>query len=287
MSCVGIDVGGTKLLVSTYSGPQLRSAEVPVPPTTEILLNTLDNLFHTLGVSQLGAIGVGIPGVVQSSGTCWTPNCPAVNGVALSEVLRNRFGVPVVVDNDARLALRAESRIGRAQGFLNVLLVAVGTGIGGSIMADGRIIRGQQQTAGSFGWLRMRQGNEWVTWENIASGRQLDALAAGLGIAGGRGLVDKAREAPGPYRDALDGWIESLGNGIAGLTSVFDPELVLISGGIIRDADFLLPRLRTVVHRQSSPATGSVLIEAASLGHQATAVGAFFHASDYGERRIP
>jgi glucokinase len=287
MSCVGIDVGGTKLLVSTYTGPQLRSLEVPVPPATETLLNTLDDLIHTLAVSDLTAIGVGIPGFVQPSGTCWAPNCPAVNGVALSEVLNSRFGVPVIVDNDARLALRAEYRVGRAQGFQNVLLVAVGTGIGGSIMVDGRIIRGQQQTAGSFGWLRMLQGNEWVTWEDIASGRRLDSLAAGLGVSGGRGLVDKAREAPGPYRKAVDGWLEYLGNGIAGLASIFDPELVLISGGIIRDADFLLPRLQAIVHRQSSPATRSVMIEAASLGHQAAAVGAIFQASDYGERMGP
>lgn len=243
---------------------------------TERLIKTL------LGSKTLRAIGLGIPGITEPSGTVWVPNCPALHGVNVVDALLTRFRVPVIVENDAQLALWAEFQRGYAQGLHHVLLVAVGTGIGGSIMLDGRIVRGQHGSAGAFGWLRMSNLEQWTTWEQIASGRALDTMAEDLGlVGGGPALVDQARRGHGASRNALDIWVNTLGNGMAALSSIFDPEMILVSGGIIRDQDMILPRLRDIVQRQTSPMSQCVRIEPAFLGHQAVVWGAILKVEEY------
>ena len=281
MATVGIDVGGSKVMVARRHGETLDIREAAMPTNWGELVQLIAQHLESLGVSSSHAIGMGIPGVVQNSGTCWVPNCPALHGVNVTEALSRRFSTTVVIDNDARLALWAESQRGGAQGRRNVLLVAVGTGIGGAIMMDGQIMRGNRGTAGAFGWLLMGDPPMWPTWESRASGKALDLIARDVGSPDGPRLVRDVRQRGSGRFPTFLRWIEALGVGIASLISIFDPEMVLVSGGIARDADVVMPLLQDVVQRHSSPSTRSVRVETAALGHQAVVWGAVLKAEEH------
>lgn len=275
MAYIGVDVGGTKLLIATIERGELHAIEVPVPTTFHEFLTTARQLiFQLIKGDFLDGIGLGIPGIVRDDGTCWAPNSSCLHGQDVDEI-RQYFGVRLVVQNDAQLALWAESRLGKARGYENVVLVAVGTGIGGSLLINGEIVSGNNHAAGAFGWMRILYDRQWMTWESLASGRALDQKAYDNGIkGGGPALMDLARQDSSISKDLIDEWIDVLGNGIATLGSVFDPQLILLSGGISRNADLILPKLREVVRSQGSEIVRTMVVDVAELGHYAVVWGA-------------
>ena len=161
MSYVGVDIGGTKILVTTEDATGV----------------------HTVSAS------VGIPGVVLPNGRCWAPNATAINNVDLTAEVQRRWGVLAIVANDAKMALLAETAETPVSQASPVVLIAVGTGIGGAIKIGDSILDGHRGTAGSFGWLRINTDAGWKPWEDVASGRALDEAARDLGLANGPALM--------------------------------------------------------------------------------------------------
>ena len=232
------------------------------------------------------AIGVGMAGLVdvRSGVLLSTPNLVWRN-LPLAEALGATFGLPVTVDNDATAAAWAESRLGASRGYDDSLFVGVGTGIGGGIVAGGRLLRGAHGLAGEIGHVIVEPdgppcgcGNRGC-WEQVASG-----LA--IARAGGRAVADEpgsaiARLAGGDPRRATgelgDGGGPAkatqlpsrssttvgrrLGEGVAGLVNVLDPEVVVIGGGVGEAGDLLLGPLREAflaVGRRSGRPAGRV-----------------------------
>jgi glucokinase len=301
-SAIGIDVGGTKvggLLVGEDGGVLAQeTAETPaedVEATMETIYRVADAL---AGSGEPEGIGVGAAGMVDfHAGTMrFAPNL-AWKEVPIRDLVGKHTGLSAVVDNDANVAAWGEYRFGAGRGYRDVLVVTVGTGIGGGIISGGRLLRGAHGFAGEIGHFIVEPGGPWCgcgnqgCWEQVASGRALDraareaaenrpdSLIATLGggdAAQGRHVWEAARRQDRMAIRILDAVGRRLGEGIAGLTNVLDPEAVVIGGGVADIGDLLLDPAREAFrgaveapdHRPEVP------LVPAQLGNRAGAIGA-------------
>jgi glucokinase len=300
---VGIDVGGTKCLGVGVDGRGAVVAEhrVPTPTTGEGLLDALVEVAQNLR-GRLGPVevGVGVPGLVDIHGTLrFAPNLPGVTEVPVGRALTDRLGGTVHVDNDATCAGWDESQLGAAAGAGDVLLATLGTGIGGGLVAGGRLVRGANGFAGEIGHIVVDPNGPLCPcgrrgcWERYASGSGLgwmgrEAAQAGRAdrvavLAGGdpeavRGehVTRAAAEGDQAALAVMDRFAWWLALGLASLANVLDPARIVIGGGMVESGDVLLAPTRRafaalvegVEHRPDIP------IVAAGLGERAGAIGA-------------
>lgn len=267
---VGLDVGGTAVRALRESGGvRGEVARRPVPGDYDSLLALLAEL---VGEAP-EAVGVGLPGTCEGDRALFVPALPYLRDRPLGRDLAERVGAPVRLGLDGHLTLLAEAREGAARGLRSAVLVAVGTGIGGAFMADGRIWRGAHGSAGSWGWLPADPPHAEAghgPFERAASGSAL----------GGRGpaLVAAARRGDPSATAELQTYAVRLARGVAALASVLDPEAVLVGGGMADAMDVLGPMLDAHVARYASPDGRRVPVLATGLGSHAGVVGALLAA---------
>lgn len=223
-------------------------------------------------------MGVIVPGIYdQSTGMAWAPNLWGREFHPLRDALRQRLGVPIAGGSDRAACVLAEQWRGAAIGLRNVVFVAVGTGIGVGIVADGRVVEGAHGAAGAAGW--MLAGNPWKDayrscggWETEAAG---PAVARRAGMASAEAVAAAARSGDAKALDALLQTADHLAAGIANLISVLDPEMVVLGGGLMQAADLILDRVRRQALRWTQPiAAAAVRIEKSALGEDAGLLGA-------------
>ena len=264
---VGIDVGGTKCLGVALDehGEILAEDRRPTPRgdgSLPALIDTLADLVERLGPCD--AIGVGVPGLVTREGVLRAaPNLDGVADFDVAGLLGERLGRQVHVDNDATCAAAAEWLHGAGRGATDVVLVTLGTGIGGGVVAGGRLQRGRNGFAGEFGHMVVdpdgppcpcgRRG----CWERYASGSGLARLAreAAVGrrldrvldLAGGdpaavRGemVMRAAREGVADARAVVDDFGRWVAIGLVSLANALDPEVFVLGGGLAAGADLYL-----------------------------------------------
>ncbi|MFN2606279.1 MAG: ROK family protein [Acidimicrobiales bacterium] len=314
MAVCGIDVGGTKCLGVALDGEAVvGESRVATPAGPRELVDALVELVAVLGrKAPVEAVGLGVPGLVDRDGVLRVaPNLAAGEGLAVRAVLEERLGVPVVVENDATAAAWGECRRGAACGLADVVLVTLGTGIGGGLVAGGRVHRGANGFAGEIGHMVVDPDGppcpcgQRGCWERYASGSGLGRLAreaatAGaaarvLALAGGdlaavRGEHVTAAVAEGDAQatEILGrfGWWVALG--LANLANVFDPEAFVLGGGLVRAADALFAPVRAAFPTllQGTGRRPPVAILAAELGEEAGAVGAACLAADAARRFV-
>src|SRR3954470_19188884 len=152
---VGIDVGGTKVLslVLDAAGNVSGEKRIPTPEGGDALIEAILSAIDAhRGEGPVDAVGVGVPGLVDRDGTLATaPNLPGVHALPIRARLVERTGLPVQVDNDATCAAWGERGLGAAKGSNDVIVVPLGTGIGGGIVDNGNLYRGAHGFAGEFG----------------------------------------------------------------------------------------------------------------------------------------
>lgn len=268
---VGVDVGGTKVAVGILEGSTLHDAAVqPTELSTEAaLLDQLEEVVRGAGAAD--AVGVAVPSVVDwATGTArFSVNIPLA-GEPLRDILRERLGVPVFVDNDATVAGLAEAY----DDDLNLLahhlvMFTVGTGVGGGIVVDGRIFRGATGAAAELGHMligavldggappaadRFPQPG---SLEMLANGRALDALARERGFESGRAVVRLAQEGDAGAGAVVQVIGERLGVGVANAINTFDPDMVVIGGGVSAAGDLLLEPATQVARQYALPGVGT------------------------------
>ena len=297
---VGIDLGGTKIagLRMGESGELLARLEIDTPGDADSIVDELLRITSALAVDGVGAVGIGAAGMVDfAAGTLrFAPNLP-LRDLPLRDIIGERSGLGCVVDNDANAAGWGEHLFGAAKGRGHVLLVTVGTGIGGAIVTDGKLNRGAHGFAAEIGHIIVEPGGPECgcgnrgCWEQVASGQALDRLAraeADRDPAGGIAAVAGDRPASGldvsvaaangdPAASAIFEEIgRRLGEGIAGLTNVLDPELVVVGGGVAEAGDLLLVPTRRAFSDsvEAVDRRPEVPIVTARLGADAGAIGA-------------
>jgi len=297
---IGIDVGGTKCLgvVLDERGDVIDEQRRDTPKGPEAIIDTMVQLIGSLGSAD--SIGVGVPGLVTRNGVLRAaPNLIDINDFQVGTLLSERLGAQVHVDNDATCAAVAEWKVGAARGATECVMVTLGTGVGGGVIAGGQLIRGANGFTGEIGHMVVdpdgppcpcgRRG----CWERYASGSGLGRLAreAAEGkrlrrvveLAGGdteqvRGehVQAAAREGDAEALQVIDDFGRWVALGLANLTNVLDPALFVLGGGLAASADLYLgpiqawfTQLLYAPHLRPHPA-----LVFAQLGTQAGAVGA-------------
>jgi glucokinase len=301
-AAIGLDVGGTKIAAFrvTDSGEIEERAMVPTPETTEDIFETMRELAAKVATSDVAAIGVGAPGMVEfAEGIVrYAPNLPW-RDLPLASRLSDATGLPCVVDNDATVAAWGEYRFGAGSGSTDMLMVTVGTGIGGGIVTGGKIFRGAHGFAAEIGHIIVEPdgplcgcGNRGCL-EQVAAGRAIDRLgrdaardhpeALFVQLAGGdpatvdgRAVTEAARRGDEMALEILSEVGRRLGEGMAGLANTLDPEVIVVGGGAIAAGDLLLGPARTAFTEavEAVEVRPEIPIRAALLGNEAGAVGA-------------
>jgi glucokinase len=270
-SVIGVDVGGTKVIAAVLRGRDL--GESVMHPTDlkdrEALLQQLVELIDSVRDDDLGAVGIGVPSIVEfkTGRVVSSVNVP-LKDVPLRQALSDRLGVPVFVDNDANAAALAEAHDEDLKPVAqNLVMLTVGTGIGGGIVLGGRIYRGSTGGAGELGHtivgldlagsvpapMRFPQPG---SLEFVGSGHALDRLAAQAADLHSESVLAQLREEDKPVlgADAVEAarkgdaaairiveiWGQRVGIGVANAINTFDPDEVVIGGGAARAGDLML-----------------------------------------------
>ena len=302
---IGVDAGGTKveaLLVGVEDGGSIldrRRAQTPATDA-EATTRTIVALARELmaGRDDVSAVGVGAAGMVDRGGVMrFAPNL-AWREFPLAERIRSGVGLPTLVDNDANVAAWGEFRFGAGRGSNDMLLVTVGTGIGGGIVAGGKLFRGGHGFAGEIGHIIVEPNGPVCgcgnlgCWEQVASGRAIGRLGREAAeehpesliveLAGRAsavtGLVVTAAALEGDHVAVriLAEVGRRLGEGIAGLVNILDPDIVVVGGGVIEAGELILePARRAFVDSVEAPEhRPEVPLVPAVMGNDAGAVGA-------------
>jgi len=286
---VGVDVGGTKIAAGVIDregriGPRL---ERPTPTgAQEDLLAALDEMVEELRGESVAAIGFGLPSTIdQRSGRAISSVHIPLADLDFRDRMRARFSLPVGIDNDANAATLAEWRIGAGRGTRYMVMLTLGTGVGGGLVLDGKMYRGAVGAAAELGHMVLMYGGEPCGgtceghghFEQFASGRAADRAAREIlgEAATARELVAAAREGNDAALEAMHEIGRRLGAGIGTLVNVFDPELVVLGGGFSSALDLLLEPAREVVAQEAlPPGRTSARIVPAELGSEAGLIGA-------------
>jgi glucokinase len=300
---IGVDLGGTKILAGVVDRESnvLRRIERPTAVSaTEDLLGELEAMVGELLEDGVGALGFGIPATIdQQRGVAVTaPNLPLAD-FAFRDRMQERFGLPVGIDNDANAAAIAEWAVGAGRGTKHMIMLTLGTGIGGGLILDGRPYRGALGAAAELGHIVIQ--HDGPRCQGVCTGHgHLEVLASGTAAgkvarelfgpeATSYELVRQAQDGDAAAIEALAEIGRKLGSGIGSLVNIFNPELVVIGGGFAAAGDLVLDPAREVVQREAlEPARDLVRIVHAELGPAAGLVGAAlvgFEALDRGDSR--
>jgi glucokinase len=311
---IGVDLGGTKLLAGTVDAELRVHHRAYRLSRHDAALETIVEAVAEAREAARGevlAVGVGVPCLVApGSGVAMACNHFPLVDVPLRDLLAERLGLPVVVDNDATAALIAEWRYGAARGVRNALILTIGTGVGGAMLVDGHVVRGASGAAGELGHIVIDEsgppcpGNcpSHGCLESFVSGPALAiegraraeaqpesglgrALAAGRQISGPL-VTELAHDGDEAARAAVELLGRHLGIGMTGLINVFNPEVVVVGGGLVGAGDLLLAPAREVVaSRALVPARDQVRIVPARFGDESGMLGAAALAFDVAGQR--
>jgi glucokinase len=309
-SVIGVDLGGTKLLAGVVD-PALnvhhrawrRSRGDDEAAVLETIVAAVSEMRDAAG-GTVGGVGFGIPSLVDiRRGTAVSTVHLPLRGVPFRDVMAERLGLPIWVDNDANAALLAEHRAGAARGTSTAAMLTLGTGIGGAILVDGRIVHGARGGAGELGHMVIDVdgppcpcGNAGCL-EALASGNALGrealrvaqaapesglgrALAAGREITG-RLCTELAHDGDAAARDVVALIGTRLGIGIANLVNALNPEVVVVGGGVVAAGDLVLEPARAVVRdRALVPSRDDARVVATRFGEESGMLGAALLALD-------
>jgi glucokinase len=294
---IGLDLGGSKLYgaISDLGGNILADHEIRNHGKSgeacfEMLADLIEQLVHEASQRDLNlkGIGVDVPGRVQlETGFVWNAPAVGLKDFPLKERLVTRFGYPVFIDNDLKQASLGEAWFGEGKNFHHVVLLAIGTGIAASTVINGNPLRGAHSRQGELGWMvpgREFLGRKYVGFgalETEVSGPGIERRAKRLFRERGDGAISDGIQAEYVFTAAKDGqvWaqqcvaetVEFLAVLVANIIAFYDPDIIILSGGVSRSSEMLIPPILKLVE-------GCVLTQphlvASSLGYKAGALGA-------------
>ncbi|PTE10670.1 ROK family protein [Mesorhizobium helmanticense] len=273
---LAIDLGGTNLRAAAHSD-DVRALEMlgreAAPDSLDAFVARIRALSAEAGPVE--ALGLAVPGLVEGSVCRWIPNLPWLDGVDIAALFPE---LRVAIGNDAQIAMLAEAAEGAAKGMSDAILLAIGTGIGSAVLANGRIVAGAHGGACSFGWACADikdQGDERSGWlERGASGRALDTLAHQIELSDGSQLIEAARAGELAALTVLELPSRRLGSALAGAVALLDPQMILISGGLADAVDVIGPPLLAALRRQLPSHMRDIVLRPGAFGSRAGLVGA-------------
>lgn len=289
---IGVDLGGTKILAGVVDrdGSIVRRHERATPQDSqEHVLAELEAAVAELMDDSVGAVGFGVPSPIdQAKGVVVRCVNVPLEDAPLRDRMHERFGVPVGLDNDANAAAHGEWRAGAGRGEDDIVMLTLGTGVGGGVVSGGRPFRGRNGAGAELGHVVI-----------VHDGRPCQGACTGRGhletYASGSAATAAAREAFGPSADAhrlvrlanegdaqakelLEDVARHLGSGIGSFVNVFGPQLVILGGGFgVAAYDYLRGPAEEVMRREAlEPMRSAVRLAKAELGTAAGLIGAGF-----------
>ncbi|MFD2699609.1 ROK family protein [Paenibacillus shunpengii] len=313
---IGVDLGGTNTKAAIYSKQfetvtELSVATEAAKGPAYVLSNiaeTVQKLLASVNLSQedIEVMGMGIPGLLdpQAGFSIFSPNFPDWENIPVVDRMKEHFNFPVYIDNDVRVNLYGEWRHGAGAGYQNIFLITLGTGLGSGIVCGGQVLYGTTSSAGEIGHMNMyREGRPCKCGSSGCLGRYasavgmvntlLEKLAAGQQsmiqdwvqgdythitakmISDAYDLEDQTA------REVMQETGEILGFGLANVINLFNPEIVIVGGGMSAAGERLLGTVRETVHRHALKLSREACrIEQAQLGGRAGTIGAAAYALD-------
>ena len=296
----GIDIGGTavKLGIVDETGKVLCKGEQSVnfdgyqTPVLDTVRKAAKEFLtaQAIPVENLSGIGVSATGQIDSrkgivAGTCG--NFPNYIGSPIKAALEQDFGLPVTVANDANCMTLGEVWVGGAQGYTDVIGVTLGTGVGGGILTGGRLLEGARGLGGELGHYRTHALDgvpctcgATGCWERYAATTALVRAAKEKNPAwtDGRAIFAAAEAGNPEVLALLDTWTDEIAQGLAGMVHIFNPQLILIGGGVSAQQALLIDPLAAQVRKSIMPAFAEGLeLKAAALQNDAGLVGAVYY----------
>jgi glucokinase len=309
---IGVDLGGTKLLAGTvdsrlevhhrtYRLARPEGASAVVDQLVEAVQEAID-----AARSEVLAVGVGVPALVEpSTGIALDSNHLPLHGVSVRDLLTERLGLPVVVDNDANAAMLVEWRCGEARGASDAIMLTLGTGIGGGLIVGGRLVHGARGAAAELGHiivdsdgppcpgscpnhgcLEALVSGHAIGVEGLRVGRSEPSSALGQALAAGREITgalvtELAHDGDEAAREVMTLMGRRLGLGVVTLVNIFNPEVVVVGGGAIAAGELLLAPAREVVAERALPVNrADVRLVSARFGAESGMLGAACMALD-------
>ena len=300
---IGVDLGGTKLLAGVVDRDLVVHHRAFRPSPREGALDAIEEVVKELvqvADMPVVAVGMGIPSLIDRGrgAALWT-NHLELRDSPVRDLMAERLALPVTVDNDANAAMLAEHHAGAAQGAAHAVMLTLGTGIGGAIVAGGRLLRGARGTAGELGHMTvdldgppcpgncpnrgcleaMASGAALAREGERAAGQAPDSAlgreaAAGRTITGAL-VTELAHDGDAAAIDAVARVGRNLGVGLAGIANALDPEVIVIGGGVVGAGELLLgPARDELAARALPPVAAAVRVEAARFGDEAGMLGA-------------
>lgn len=298
---IAIDIGGTQLRAAAFLHNQTQPACVRKAPTLADRPGVYDRLEALVASvwpedEKVQAIGVASPGPLNAhTGVILsTPNIPEWRNFPLAARLQERFGVPVLLDNDANLAALGEWRFGAGRGHAHVLYLTISTGIGGGVIIENRLLRGRDGMAAELGHLTVLPDGPLC---GCGQRGHLEALASGpaivrtaLALAGSgtpsrlssradltaREVAEAARAGDAAAQAAFEQAGYYLGLGVAGYLHMFNPSILIFGGGVSHSGDVLWKPFRASLqaHVMDPAYLNDLVITTAALGDDAGLLGA-------------
>ncbi len=309
MALLGIDLGGTKLAIAIFTedGSILfkeafvlgnrKGSEVG-----EFISDKTSKFIHyaELHGNQINSIGISVPGISNFiTGTVWAPNIPDWNNYPLLQEMKKISGnIPVTIDSDRACYILGEVWQGNARGCLNAIFLSVGTGIGAGILINGEILRGSHDIAGCIGWMALKGPFE----KKYTSCGCFEYYASGEGIAKvTREFLEDQKDYDGELKnkhiekitsyDVFKAYyngdklavrviqlsVEFWGMAVANLVSLFNPEKIILGGGVFGPAIPLIPAIKKEADMWAQPISiNQVSIDSSALAGDAGVFGAGF-----------
>ena len=301
---IGVDLGGTKIstALSTFEGNIISQTVVPTNasegelPVLNRIISSINEVINgaNITINEVEAIGIGSPGPLDAKKglIITTPNLPFKN-YNLVQPIKERFNVPVYLDNDANVAAIGEFMFGAGKGKENIVFFTVSTGVGGGAVLNGQAYRGNTSNALEIGHMTVAPDGPRCGCGNVGC---LEAVASGTAI-GKRWqeavqtnvetslkkydkitsyeVFVEAKNGDAVAKEIVDKAMNYLGIGVANAISIFDPEMVIIGGGVSKVGDNLFDTVKTVVKTRCFKAMSeSCEIVPAGLGTDAGVMGA-------------
>ncbi|HGR7310464.1 TPA: ROK family protein [Streptococcus pneumoniae] len=282
MKIIGIDIGGTTIKADLYDefGTSLNHFKeietiIDYDLGTNQILNqvcdligeyTLNHSIDGVGISTAGVVNANTGEIIYAGYTI-----PGYIGVNFTAEIEKRFGLYTFVENDVNCAALGELWKGQAKDKKNVVMVTIGTGIGGSIIVNGQIVNGFNYTAGEVGYIPV--GNS--DWQSKASTTALIHLYQKKSLKTnqtGRTFFTDLRSGDKVAEETFEIFVENLTKGLLTISYLLNPEILILGGGILDSKDILLPEIQSSLAKNAMD--NRFLPKAATLGNEAGRIGA-------------
>ncbi len=284
---ISVDIGGTEIKYGLLSeeGAFFKYACAPTEAAkgASCLMEKIEGLIDSLMEEEIVGIGISTAGMVDPKRgkiIYANSNIPGYTGTELKQRLEETFHVPCEVENDVCCTGIAEYASGAAAGRHLAFCMTVGTGIGGCILVDGQVLHGSGYSAGSVGYLHMPNGRSFEETGSVTAlvRRVAEYKRESVSRWDGRKIFAGIEKQDQICIRAVDEMADILGLGIADICYLFNPEVVVLGGGIMRQEEYLLPRIRAALDRYLVPTVASKTELRAAVHHnEAGMLGAFYH----------